>query len=150
MPISTAPAIQKLQDCAKITTELKKSPAALLQLWIQNTIISRMPEFLQRQIAFDVFSRHTMVFSNVPGPSESVLFRGEKLLGMHVIFPNILPQVIIISYANNVFFTMTIDDEQFPDSAEMLPKFYLEELEEMAKGYGIVCTSNEMLSKPYE
>ncbi len=44
--------------------------------------------------AQDLFSRHSIVFSNLPGPAEEMYLCGEKLLGMQAVFPNLLAQVI--------------------------------------------------------
>ena len=40
-----------------------------------------LPQFIQRKTAFDIFSRHSMVFSNVQGPPTAVTICGERILG---------------------------------------------------------------------
>lgn len=78
-----------------------------------------------------------MVFSNVPGPSDLISLCGEEVVGMQILFPNILPTVILISYAGGIYFTMNLDDDEMPGAAEELPKYYLEELRELAGEYGV-------------
>lgn len=61
LPINGTTALNRLQQCAVHTRQLKSSPLALVQLFMQNYVLSYAPLFLTRQIAHDVFSRHTMV-----------------------------------------------------------------------------------------
>lgn len=65
---------------------------------IQNNILPLAPDFLRKQLAQDIFSRHSMVFSNVPGPAEPMYLCGEKLLGMQALFPNLIAQVTSILF----------------------------------------------------
>jgi len=60
---------------------------------VQNHVLALAPDFLVKKTAHDVFSRHTMVFSNLPGPTEDLVFCGETVTGMQIIFPNLIPQV---------------------------------------------------------
>lgn len=53
-------------------SELKKSLAPYCQLLIQNYVLPLLPLFLRRKAAQDVFTRHSLVFSNVPGPDHSL------------------------------------------------------------------------------
>ena len=63
---------------------IKKSPIAFVQLWIQSNLLPLLPKFLQQNTALDLFKRHSMVFSNVPGPDKATFFAGEKIVGMQV------------------------------------------------------------------
>ena len=107
MPINATTAKARLEAASATMNELKSSPEAFVQLWLQDTLMSRLPTFLVRQIAFDIFSRQSMVFSNVPGPQELTLFGGEPVLGFQATFPNILDQVCYIVYCyRNVLFLL--------------------------------------------
>eukprot|EP01038_Epipyxis_sp_PR26KG_P016363 gene16363-22302_t len=143
LPICSTTAKDRVSDCSIITTKMKTSPAAYLQLWIQDNIISILPKFIGQQIAYDVFTRHSMVFSNLPGPSEPFTFCDSKLLGIQAIFPNLIPQVIIISYNGDVFFNMSVDPDVI-DMHSYLPSLYISELKELAESFGI--ETNDMLS----
>lgn len=68
-------------------------------------------------------------------------------MGLQIIFPNILPQVLIISYGGQVFFNMCIDTDLIKDGETLLPKFYLEELLEMATTFG-VSTEHDFVYAP--
>jgi hypothetical protein len=47
---------------------LKNSLVAPCQLFIQNVLLPYVPSFVTRQTGYDTFSRHSCVFTNVPGP----------------------------------------------------------------------------------
>ena len=126
-------------------TRLKSSPLALIQLWMKDYIVARLPRFLQKQTAFDLFSRHTLIFSNLPGPCDYLNFCDEKLLGIQVMFPNLLPQIIIISYGGNVFFNISLDDKLI-DGSHLLPQLFIDELTELSKSYGLSTSPDDMLS----
>jgi diacylglycerol O-acyltransferase len=149
LPMKERTVTDRLKQCATATKKLKCSPMAYIQLWLQNNIVSRMPQFMQRQVAYDVFSRHSLVFSNLPGPAEHLTFADEKLLGMHCIFPNLLPQVIIISYAGDVFFALNVDPDVI-DTKEDLPKLFLEEVEELAKAFKVDTSPDKMFSDVFK
>lgn len=137
LPLAPVTAKERLHKCHATTTKVKKSPTAFVQMYLQNLLPKILPQFLQQKTAFDIFSRHTMVFSNVPGPSDLISLCGEEVVGMQILFPNILPTVILISYAGGIYFTMNLDDDEMPGAAEELPKYYLEELRELAGEYGV-------------
>lgn len=98
VPVGASCCHSRLARCHASTKTLKQSTMAPVQLWVQNNLVPFLPVFFARKTAHDVFSRHSMVFSNVPGPSEPAMFCGEKIMGLQAIFYNLLPQVIIISY----------------------------------------------------
>lgn len=137
MPLAPSTAKGRLLECHATTALVKKSPTAFIQMYLQNLLPKVLPRFLQQKTAFDIFSRHTLVFSNVPGPSEMISLCGEQVVGMQILFPNILPTVILISYAGGVFFNMNLDDDEMPGAVDELPKYYLEEFKELAAEYGV-------------
>ena len=145
LPLSPYTAKERLNKCHATTALVKKSPTAGIQLFLQTLLPNILPQFLQQKTAFDIFSRHTLVFSNVPGPSDLISLCGEQVVGMQILFPNILPTVILISYAGSVFFTMNFDDDEIPGAEIELPKYYLEELQELGKEYSV--DSSNILSE---
>lgn len=138
---SSATAIRRLKTCNATTNALKTSPMAFATLWIQNNLLPLLPTFAAQKAAYDLFVRHTMVFSNVPGPSRTVTFCGSRIVGMQAIFPNLIPQVIMISYAGALFNNMVLDDELVGDS-HLLKQFYLEEILELCKAYNVSLPSS--------
>lgn len=133
----------RLAVCARATRRLKKSPTAFIQLFLQNNILSLAPSFFTKQIAFDLFTRHSIVFSNLPGPSRKIKICGEDIEGLQIIFPNLIPQVIVLSYNGGVFFNLCIDSSSV--DVDLLPKLFLEEAADLAQSLGINCTESDMI-----
>lgn len=146
MPMRENDASRRLEKCQSITRRLKKSFMAIVQLWLQSNVMEYLPSFLQRKTAFDVFSRHSIVFSNVPGPDAILRFAGERMVGLQIIFPNILPQVIIISYGGRIFCNMSADLKFLKDAEKDLPEMFLQEVKDMAEHYQVSTAPEFMLS----
>jgi hypothetical protein len=84
------------------------------------------------------------VFSNLPGPDQPLMFCGEVIQGMQVIFPNLIPQALLISYNGGIYFNMSVDPAIMPAHKE-LPRLFLEECAELAKCYGIEASLSDMV-----
>jgi diacylglycerol O-acyltransferase / wax synthase len=136
LPINATTPKERLEQCNALMNDAKSSPEALVQLWLQDQLLSRLPTFLVRQTAFDIFSRQSLVFSNVPGPQEIACFGGEPIIGMQSTFPNILYQVLIISYCGSIFMNMVVDGSVVKDS-DLLAKSFQDEVADMAKLHGV-------------
>lgn len=145
MPIAEHSELGRLRKTQSITQALKSSPIVGIQMWVQSNLLPLLPSFLVRQTALDLFARHTVVFSNLPGPADTVFLCGKKLLGLQVVFPNILPQVLLISYGGDVFFNMSVDDETV--NPDLLKQCYLEEMKSLAISLGVSCSDSVMLSR---
>jgi hypothetical protein len=137
LPLAPTTAIQRLNKCNETTSEIKKSPTSYVQMYLQELLPHILPKFLQLKTAFDIFSRHTIVFSNVPGPADVISMCGEQVIGMQVLFPNILPTCIILSYAGNVFLNLNIDDDSLPGLETEFPKYFIDELKELCESYKV-------------
>lgn len=87
MPINGQNSVlDRLQKAHKITSSLKSSPLAGVQMWIQTHMLPYLPKFLTQNTAFDVFARHSIVFSNVPGPEQQLHMCGQKLVGLQGVY----------------------------------------------------------------
>jgi diacylglycerol O-acyltransferase / wax synthase len=146
MPLNEANPIERLKKCHKTTQAIKSSPNPVIQHWIQNQLLPYAPSSLAKQTALDLMSRHSLVFSNLPGAEYPIAMCNQKLLGLQIIFHNILPQVLLISYGGAIFCNMSIDTDEIKDADTLLPKYYIEELKEMAKSLGIDATDAEILT----
>jgi hypothetical protein len=62
-----------------------------------------------------------------------------------VIFPNIIPQALLVSYGGSIFFNMSIDTVAMPDSKTLLPQLFLDEIKDLASRYDI--DSSDILSE---
>lgn len=137
LPIGSSSSRERLLKSSQEMSFVKASSMAPIQMFLQTFILPLLPQFLQRKTAYDIFSRHSIVFSNVPGPPAPIHFCGEKVLGIQVIFPNLLPQTLIISYAGEMFMNMVLDTQLAEQGETLLPQYYLEEALSLAKAFEI-------------
>jgi hypothetical protein len=147
LPVGVESTRGRLLASQEAMNYVKLSSMAAIQMWMQTHVLPRLPQFLRRKTAYDIFSRHSMVFSNVPGPSQPIHFCGEKVLGLQVVFPNILPQTLIVSYAGEVFMNMVLDTSLVKGAETLLPKYYVEEAMALAKEYNLSTKESEILSR---
>ena len=56
-------------------------------------VLPWLPLSLSRQTCYDIFTRHTCVFTNVPGPGKAILFAKQEVTGIQMVFPNLISQV---------------------------------------------------------
>jgi hypothetical protein len=145
MPIAEDSEVARLRSTASTTVSLKNSPIVAVQMWVQSYLLPLLPSFLVQQTTLDLFSRHSVVFSNLPGPPDQLFLCGKRLQAVQVVFPNILPQVLIISYGGEVFFSMSVDDEAV--KTDVLQQCYLEEMRALAAALGVECSDSVMLSR---
>lgn len=149
MPMNGKTPAERLVEANTTMNEYKKKPTAGVQMWVQTNLLCILPLFLQRKTAYDIFSRHSLVFSNVPGPAEQLDFCEEKLIGLQVVFPNIIPQSLIVSYGGCVFYNLSVSESDMSQEVfEMLPKFYDEEIRAMAIKYGVDTSSMAAADSP--
>jgi WS/DGAT C-terminal domain len=146
MPINASTCKDRLTSCTAAMNTIKKTYAAPIQMWIQSNILPLLPQFLRRKTAYDIFSRHSIVFSNVPGPPEAIHFAGERILGIQVVFPNLLPQCLILSYAGEIFMNMVLDCSVIKEGDVLLPRLFIQEAIDMAKEYGLEMTETDIAS----
>ena len=81
LPIGVEGVKDRLAACHRSMEHIKGSLAGPIQMWLQTNLLPLLPKSLQRKTGHDVFSRHTLVFSNVPGPPVPITFCKEKVLG---------------------------------------------------------------------
>jgi hypothetical protein len=143
LPIGSESSSDRLSEANKQMKQMKSSPMAFVQLWVQNNILPLMPRSMRQKTALDLFSRHSMVFSNVPGPGEALSIAGQRILGMQVIFPNLISQTMIVSYAGAVFMNMVLDSD-IVNSPEKVSEFFNAEIVELATMHGMDTTEANM------
>lgn len=131
LPVGKNNCIERLQVCNEEMTQLKRSPDAAVQLWIQSNILPILPTSISQTAALDLFKRHSLVFSNLPGPDKTQYFAGEAIVGFQILFPNLIPQVIILSYNGGIFMNMIIDPDVVT-RVDRICEFYVDELRLLA------------------
>jgi hypothetical protein len=86
---------------------------------------------LSKQIAYDTFTRHTVVFSNVPGPDYPVTFAGVQVTALFQIFSNLLPQVGALSLNGQIHMAIMVDPNVVKNP-NRLAEHFLADLAELA------------------
>lgn len=106
--------VERLHQVHAHTTALKTTPVAYMQLLIQNYIAKWLPTWLGRQAVLDVFCRHSLVLTNVPGPRQPCCLAGHAVEAVQLFFENILTQVSVLSYAGQITGNMVYDTAAMP------------------------------------
>lgn len=102
-------ALERVRAAHDEMNVLKNSPTAYLTLGLQNGVLSKLPYMASRMTLVEVMRRHTIVFSNVPGPQTPTLFAQRRIKALQMVFPNMLPQVGCLSYNGSVNFNFVLD-----------------------------------------
>jgi len=126
----------RLMKTHQITSKLKRSPQALVSMALSDFVSSLAPLSFVQQTVADTFSRHSMVFSNVPGPDQPILFAGAPVSEVQMVYPNLVTQVGLLSYNGSIFMNFTLDDQAIP-SPELLGLFFHDELKRYCWLYGV-------------
>ena len=100
-------------------------PRAAVQLAIQNEVVPRLlPHAVARQAVWDIFSRHSLVLTNVPGPQHPCCLATRPVKDVQLFFNNLLPQVDFITYDGRVYGNMLFDDQSLPGLKDCFAKYY--------------------------
>ena len=111
---------------------LKNSPLVPVQMLIQDYLIPLLPVAVSRQTVFDTFARHSLVFTNIPGPAKPVLFAGKEVTEMQMFYGNLVSQVSVMSYRGLIFGNFCLDSEAIPNS-QSLSRLYTNSFVQLAK-----------------
>ncbi len=79
MALDSKNVMERLERIHAITADLKTSPVVAIQTKIQDEYCAVIPD-LARQTVYDVFVRHSLVFSNMPGPDAPCYICNGKLI----------------------------------------------------------------------
>jgi hypothetical protein len=146
LPMDALVVTDRLEQCHTTMEAMKTSVDALVQLYLQDNLLSKAPEFLIHQTAFDSIARHSLIFSNVPGPQKTAYFANEPVAGLYAMFPNLINQVLILSYNGAVFMNMAVDSNIIKDIPG-LQKAFMQEAIELAETYGLSTDAANMLAE---
>ena len=98
-----------------------------VQLFLQNSVLPRLPTALNRLIVRRVYSKISLSFTNVPGPQEKVCLINEPIDSCMFYVNHIHPVLSLLSYDGQVNITLSISPEAIPDSY-LLPKCFMKAL----------------------
>jgi hypothetical protein len=132
----------RLDAIVQNTKRIKENPVAGVQLAVQNRVMRWLPLSIGRKTCLDVFSRHSLVITNVPGPSKSCQLAGQTVNDIQVIFNNLLTQINIVSYAGTIYGNVIYDPETLPGLSDVFGQFYANAFVDLAKNLGVPVPKN--------
>jgi hypothetical protein len=116
--------LDRLTEAKAVCDKMKSSPEALVQYYLQVFASKVLPYSVQRQTNLGTILRHSMVYTNLPGPDATVLFCGEPIVQFDIAVMNCLPQMSMFSYNGKLSVTWVIDDQVTPHANKLLDYFY--------------------------
>jgi diacylglycerol O-acyltransferase len=128
--------MDRLSYVHKSMTKLKQGMLPMFVMGAQNYIAPYLPIAISRGQVFDLFARHSTVFSNVPGPASPCKFAGYEVMGVQMVFSNMVPQVGVISYRGQLFGNITLDPDAIVNS-ERIPILLSRALVSMASNLNV-------------
>lgn len=126
--------VKRLAAVKRTMDALKTSPEALLQLKVNEIASSVLPNSVSSQTVLDLMTKHSMVFTCVPGPTEIVHVAGLPVTNLQVPIGNIIPQLSAFSYGDFMRFNYVVDPTLFTD-AQKLAEFCWDELKALQRAY---------------
>lgn len=64
---------------------------------------------------------------------KSLSIFGQEVLGCYPVYNNVINQVIMVSYKDSIYLTLTIDDEKFQEVEDILIPAFFAELSDLAE-----------------
>lgn len=101
---------------------LKSKPFMVGLNCLTQCLAGCVPAALLRKAVSETFSKRSLLVTNVPGPTVPVTFPkvgGEVVREMHMVFPNVIPQVSFISYNGFLFGNIVADPQLFPEATKL-------------------------------
>eukprot|EP00929_Paragymnodinium_shiwhaense_P065669 TRINITY_DN32901_c0_g2_i1.p1 TRINITY_DN32901_c0_g2~~TRINITY_DN32901_c0_g2_i1.p1 ORF type:complete len:525 (+),score=58.43 TRINITY_DN32901_c0_g2_i1:180-1754(+) len=129
LPIDEATAGGRLKRTTDAFSNLKSTPYVAGLNCLTSALQTMMPKTALRKAVSETFSKHSLLCTDVPGPTVPVVFPkdgGETLGEVHMVFPNIISQVSLISYGGFVYGNIVSDPGLIAEPAK-LGQFWAEE-----------------------
>jgi hypothetical protein len=141
MDVGESDVRNRLEHVHKSLNAIKDSPLAPVQMRIQDFLIPLLPVALSRKAVFDSFSRHSLVFTNIPGPAKPVNFAGKEVSEMQMFYGNLVSQVSFMSYRGTIFGNLCLDNEAIPNS-QSLSRLYVNSFVQLAMQFNVTVPSS--------
>jgi len=123
--------VDRLRITKKRCDLMKTTPAAHAVSALNVVAAKTLGPKFQSQTIYDFMSKHSMVFTNVPGPTKPVtLFRGKTVLSMTFAVSNLVNQVSVMSYAGEMGLSLVVDPDVTKD-AHLVGEYFSQELKRL-------------------
>ena len=97
LSIGVSNVVERLWKIHEGLADLKRGLVPVVSSLL-STMVMKLPRLISRDQTLQLFARHSMVLSNVPGPPEPVSFANHEIRSVHMIHMNIIPQLSFLSY----------------------------------------------------
>jgi len=124
--------MDRLRAISRFMTQLKSSPLVYIQFLFECYVGGSIPTFMSKQVTYDLFSRHSMVYSNVPGPNTPVKFGGEAVKSFYMVYPNLITQVGAITLNGKMYYCLVVD-QNVVEQPEKIAAYLIQDLKELAQ-----------------
>ncbi|CDJ37886.1 COG3639: ABC-type phosphate/phosphonate transport system, permease component (ISS), related [Eimeria tenella] len=149
LPADSRDPRERLGRVRKATLRLKRCRQAAADFLTQRVVGHLMPRQFICKAAEGLFSRHSVVFSNLPAYTAPVYFCGCEITEVQVVYPNLIPQVEVVSYAGRVFFSIVFDPSIVKEGHK-IPNLFVEELYRLADAFGIARPTQQQQQQQQE
>lgn len=136
LPADSNDVKERLSRVKHSSSALKRSRQAAADFICQKVLGQLLPRPMTRKAAEGLFSTHSVVFSNLPAYTALVHFCGCEITEVQVLYPNLIPQVEVVSYAGRIFFSIVYDPSIVAEG-HRIPRLFVEELYRLADAFGI-------------
>lgn len=117
--------LEYIRQGKKTADRKKRSLEAVFTYWSGNLVVKLLGIKAAAALCYGMFTNTTMSFSSLAGPAEKVEFYGHPIVYIATSVyghPHALT-VHFQSYMNIMKLVLAVDDEQFPDSHQLLDDF---------------------------
>lgn len=110
MPVGDADPISRIIKARRINSELKSTPLAYASKFLAD-VLAYMPGAIRHQLSSRFYQVNSSIYSNVPGPTETILLFGQKIEKMGGFFANFCNHITFISYRGVLQGTICVDTD---------------------------------------
>jgi hypothetical protein len=126
LSVGTSQILDRLWKIHDRLSDLEKGLVPMVSFILSNFAMKWLPRTISRDQTLQLFSRHSMVLSNVPGPPEPVSFANHEVKSVQMIHMNLIPQLAFLSYRGTIFGNAIVgidddDDDENNRCRERLP-----------------------------
>ena len=131
MPVHVADPVERLKACQAKCDELKLSPLPKVLIATNKIGLKALSMSKYEKLTVDLFSKHTGIFTNVPGPTHAVAFAGEMVQDlMFYVSAFVGFNISIISY-NGRFNVGVLCDENTGIDPNELARLFRQSFDEL-------------------
>jgi len=125
LAVSQKDRAERLAACSSTMRAMKTSLEGPITMALNKVLVRIGAEGFIGKTMLDTFGNHSFVYSNVPGFVKPVYVLGtnSKVKGINVYYPNLISQVICLSYVDTLSFSLITDPTICKDPALLAQLF---------------------------